>query len=80
MHSQTVFKVVDNVLAEGVTVVYLIALRILKANEENLLQATTGVYSLYLQQAKELKPCPRDPLLTALRHNCLPSRSQATSL
>jgi hypothetical protein len=45
MHSQTVFKVVDNVLAEGVTVVYLIALRILKANEENLLQATTGVYS-----------------------------------
>lgn len=36
------FKVVDHALVDGVTALYRVALRILKANEEDLLQATNG--------------------------------------
>lgn len=39
---QAAFKVVDHALVDGVTALYRVALRILKANEEDLLQATNG--------------------------------------
>jgi len=38
----TVFKIIDNMLVEGVTTLYKITLHILKANEESLLTAENG--------------------------------------
>ncbi len=44
LHSalQAAFKVVDHALVDGVTALYRVALRTLKANEEDLLQAANG--------------------------------------
>jgi len=49
---QTVFKIIDNMLVEGVTTLYKITLHILKANEESLLTAENGTKRKMLRSVR----------------------------
>jgi hypothetical protein len=76
------FKVVDHALVDGVTALYRVALRILKANEEDLLQAANGTDEQGLRvPGIALTPCspPSPHQARNLWYGCEPSRNDPSS-